>query len=431
MQLKNKKFYTISLGCRANAFETNCISSDLIHAGAQKTKFANDADICIINTCSVTNKADAKSKYFINKILRENQNVLLVVMGCFAQANSDFFKKINNVIVIGNKYKNKVVSLIKEYKARPIIRVESFTNLLEFEKFNNVSFIDNTRAFLKIQDGCNFMCSYCIIPFTRGRQRSLNHKVIIDEINKLKKNYKEIVLTGINTAGYFDDDYCDFLSLLKLINQIKGDFRIRISSIEPFQISKDIIDLISNNPRFVQQFHLCLQSGSDRVLELMNRNYTTQEFKKLCDYIRMKNPNSSITTDYIVGFNSESNNDFKSSIDFLNSVKLSDMHIFPFSLRKYTAISSNKNIVDSKIVKDRIKKISNLNQKLQRNYLRTFLGKKVEVIFEKPKCRNIQSGHSNYFFTVNVKTCRQLHGQKREVIVTKIENNSVFGELAV
>lgn len=288
MQLKNKKFYTINLGCRSNAYETNCITSDLIKAKAIKTNKISNADICLINTCSVTNKADAKSKYFINKVLRENKKALLVVMGCFSQTNSDYFKDFKNIIVIGNKYKNNIVNLIKEFKNKPINKVENFSVLDKFDVFSNISFIDNTRAFLKIQDGCDFMCSYCIIPFSRGRQRSLDHNVIIDEIKELSKNYKEIVLTGINTAGYLDESKCSFYELLKLINKIPGDFRIRISSIEPFQITKQIIDLISNNSRFVQQFHLCLQSGSDSVLKSMNRKYTIKEFISLVNYMRKR-----------------------------------------------------------------------------------------------------------------------------------------------
>lgn len=429
MQLKNKKFFTINLGCRSNAYETNCISTELIKNNAIRSKKLSDADICIINTCSVTNKADAKSKYFINKALRENKNILLVVMGCFSQTNPDFFEQYKKIIAIGNKYKNEVVDLIKQFKNKPIIKIEQMNKLNKFEEFDNISFIDNTRVFLKIQDGCNFMCSYCIIPFSRGRQRSLDNKKIINEIKVLSKQYKEIVLTGINTAGYLDESGCDFYSLLKKINDLKGDFRIRISSIEPFQISKQIIDLISNNPRFVQQFHLCLQSGSDKILKLMNRKYTIKKFNELVKYMRSKNKLVSITTDYMVGFNNETDEDFKTSIKSLKMIKFADMHIFPFSMRKFTAISRDKNIVDSTTIKNRFNQVCKLNESIKRNYLKQFINKTVEVLFERPKDKNIQEGHSNYFFKVYVKTCKPLHGQINLVKITKIINNKLYGEL--
>ncbi len=429
MQLRNKKFYTINLGCRSNAYEINCIATELINNQAKKVKDLSKADICIINTCSVTNKADTKSKYFINKVLRVNKTILLVVMGCFSQTNPDYFKQYKKIIAIGNKYKNKVVDLIKMYKNKPIIKIESCSKLNKFEQFENISFIDNTRVFLKIQDGCNFMCSYCIIPFSRGRQRSLDHKKIVNEIKILSKKYKEIVLTGINTAGYLDESGCDFYSLLKKINTLSGDFRIRISSIEPFQITKQIIDLISNNPRFVQQFHLCLQSGSDKILKLMNRKYTIKKFNDLVKYMRSKNKFVSVTTDYIVGFNNETDQDFKDSLESLKLIKFADMHIFPFSMRKFTAIANDKNVVNSSTKNKRFKQVYELNKKLKNEYLTQFVGQEVEVIFEKPKQKNIQEGHSNYFFKVFVKTCKQLHGQKFRIKITKIINDQLFGEL--
>ncbi len=427
MQLKNKKFIVINLGCRANAYETNCISSDFTACGAIKVNSIKDADICLINTCSVTNKADSKSKYFINKVLRENKNVLLVVMGCFSQTNPDYFKHFKNTIVIGNKYKNKVVDLIKKYKKKSIIKVENFSNITKFEKFNNISFIDNTRAFLKIQDGCNYMCSYCIIPFSRGRQRSLDHKIVLDEIKELSKSHKEIVLTGINTAGYLDDSKVNFFNLLKKINEIKGDFRIRISSIEPFQINHQIIDLIANNPRFCQHIHLCLQSGSNQVLHSMNRKYTTDEFYSLVKYIRSKNKNISITTDYIVGFNNETDELFNESLKFLSKAKFSNMHIFPYSPRKYTAANRIENPVNESAKTNRFKIVNEINNKCTNEYLKQFINKSVNVLFEKPKQKNVQTGHSEYFFKVNVNTCKPLHNQILKIKITQVVNNNVFG----
>lgn len=427
MQLKNKRFVTINLGCRANTYETNCISTDLINLGAIKTNEIKEAHICIVNTCSVTNKADSKSKYFINKVLRENKNILLVIMGCFSQTNPDYFKDFKNAIIIGNKYKNKTIDLIKQYNGQLINKIENFSNITRFEKFNNISFIDNTRAFLKIQDGCNYMCSYCIIPFSRGRKRSLDHKIILNEIKELSKIHKEIVLTGINTAGYLDNSKVDFLNLLKKINQIKGDFRIRISSIEPFQITHEIIDLIANNPKFCQHIHLCLQSGNDEILRSMNRKYTTNEFYSLVKYIRCKNEKISITTDYIVGFNNETEEYFNDSLKFLDKVKFANMHIFPYSFRKYTAANMIKNPVKQSIKTTRFKIVNKANAKYTNEYLKQFINKSVNVLFEKSKRFNIQTGHSEYFFKVNVNCCKPLNNQILKVKITEIINNNVFG----
>ncbi|MDE5952873.1 MAG: tRNA (N(6)-L-threonylcarbamoyladenosine(37)-C(2))-methylthiotransferase MtaB, partial [Malacoplasma sp.] len=310
---KINTFAIHTLGCKVNLFESNVIRNDLLLNGLVEVPFDSKADVYIINTCSVTNKADSKSKLYIRKASRTNKNGIVVVAGCMSQINKDLMKELKIDIQIGNKFKYSIYDLLLNYSKNKekILKIENLLKEKTFEKNESISFKENTRAFIKIQDGCNFMCSYCIIPFSRGRQRSNDLQTIINEIETLvDEGFKEIVLTGVNTAGFLDKDKNNFFDLLFAINQIKKDFRVRVSSVEPFQINDKIVNLIASNPkRFCQHWHICLQSGSDSVLAKMNRRYTVTEYEQLINKIRTINPNTLFTTDYIVGFPSENETD--------------------------------------------------------------------------------------------------------------------------
>ncbi|GHU31492.1 hypothetical protein FACS1894166_03040 [Bacilli bacterium] len=249
MQLKNKTFCIITLGCKVNLFESNNFINQMNNRGCRQTNEVTEADICIINTCCVTNKAASKSRYFINRAIRSDKTKLVVIVGCLSQLEPHLIKDPKVGIILGSKHKDQLVDLIKQYHGTPITKVSSFDKQDKFENLGLQLFTNNTRAFLKIQDGCDYMCTYCIIPFVRGRQRSLPHVEVLNHIHELvKKGYHEIVLTGVNTAGYRDGPSYDFYQLLKDINEIKGNFRVRISSIEPFQINHQIIDLLAPHP---------------------------------------------------------------------------------------------------------------------------------------------------------------------------------------
>jgi threonylcarbamoyladenosine tRNA methylthiotransferase MtaB len=250
MQLKNKTFCIVTLGCKVNLFESNNLINQLIELGCKQTPDVNKADLCIINTCCVTNKAVSKSKYFIQRAIRSNKTKLIAIVGCLSQLEPTLIKHPKVGIILGSKYKDQLVDLIKQYANKLIMKVDPFNKQDKFEDLGLQLFKNNTRAFLKIQDGCDYMCSYCIIPFVRGRQRSLPHTKVLKDIQELVQHgYHEIVLTGVNTAGYHDDANYHFYELLKDINEVKGDFRIRISSIEPFQINHQIIGLLASNPQ--------------------------------------------------------------------------------------------------------------------------------------------------------------------------------------
>ncbi len=428
----NKTFILINLGCRVNLFESTAITDQLIGLGFKKVDNLQDAQIVILNTCSVTAKADRKCRNYINRIKKSKTLEVFVVIGCFSQINYDYVK-FKADITLGNKHKNNIPKLIEQfYKTKtPIVLVEDLSQERKFEEMNKYSFCENTRAIIKIQDGCDFMCSYCLIPYARGRQRSLNHNLVLSTIAKLaKKGFYEIVLTGVNTAGYNDNGYT-FYNLLCDINKLKEKFRVRISSIEPFQISKEIIDLIcTNKQRWCQHFHLCLQSANDIVLKEMHRKYTFIFFEKLCEYIRSVNPLVSITTDYIVGYCNESDQLFNDSINNLILIHPDFMNIFPYSLRPKTIDNFKNNIVSEIQKHKRLNQITKLSHLWTNDYLRQFLNKTVEVYFENSKRAKIQCGHSQYFFKVNVFEKNNLHTQVHNVLITKInENNEVFGKI--
>lgn len=425
MLLNNKKIYIKTLGCRVNIFESNQFANELIKKGAIITKNFNDAEIIIINTCSVTNNADAKSRYFINKANNSKNCKIVCVCGCYSQTNDvKYGEKIK--IVIGNKYKNKLIDfLINENYC---VKKDNLKNENELEKFyDNFSFPLNTRAFIKIQDGCNFNCSYCSIPETRGRQRSLDNKIIIEEIEKLiTDNIKEIILTGVNTAGY-NYKGISFYDLLCQINKLKGEFRVRISSIEPFQIDDKIINLVCNNERFCQFFHLCLQNANNNILSSMNRKYKIEEFINLITKIRNKNNLISISTDYIVGYPLETETIFEENLKTLDSLNFCDMHIFKYSDRKNTVASTLKKLNNQKEINIWQKKITELNNINKKRYLMQFIGKTVNVIFENKFNKNFNFGHSEFFFTVKVETNINLSNQLKKVKITDFINDELYG----
>lgn len=427
-----KTFYIINLGCRVNLYESISIAGQMINCGYKQVKNINNADICIINTCSVTSRADAKSRYFINKANNIKQINLIIVCGCFSQINYE--KIIDKAhIIIGNVYKSNITKLIDEYlkKQQKIIKIIEPNLITKYESFPSYSYDNNTKGFIKIQDGCDYMCSYCLIPFARGRQRSVSPEIVISTIEKLiNEGIYEIVLTGVNTAGYKYEN-CSFYDLLKMINELPGDFRVRISSIEPFQISHEIIDLItSNKKRWVQEFHLCLQSAHNKILLSMNRKYTIEQFYELCKYIRTKNKLASISTDYIVGFNNETIDTFNYSIKWLNKIKFSFMNIFPYSQRTLTlSAKKNENVVDLKTKFIWTKRLQEYANKWTHEYLKKFINKIVTVYFEKSKNNTQPNGYCEYFFKVYVNTKTNLNKKVLPVKIIKLEGNKLYGKI--
>lgn len=390
-------FYT--LGCKVNLYESEVIMNMFKKKGYEIVDFDDKSDIVIINTCTVTNTSDKKSRNIIRQAVRNNPNAIIVVMGCYSQVRSEDIKEIPGVnIIIGNSNKNRIVEIVEEYisdrKSKTIIE-----NIMKapFEPMELDNFETKTRAFVKIQDGCNNFCSYCIIPYSRGGIRSKEKEDVIREITCLVNNgYKEVVLTGIHTGHYGKDKYdYDFSDLLTELCKIDGLLRIRISSIEITELDDKFMKVLENK-KIVDHIHIPLQSGCDKILKLMNRKYDTEYFYNKIDKIRSIRPDISITTDLIVGFPNESDLDFNDTYEFIKKINFSKVHVFPYSRRKGTPADLMDNQVDEKVKKERVRKILELSKELEIDYMKKFIGKDLDILVETYEDGIITGHASNY-----------------------------------
>ena len=402
------KFKIITLGCKVNTYESNSISDTLLANGYEKALDDRQADIVIINTCTVTNTANNKSLKMIRHAIRNNRDAIIIVTGCSAQVYHKQIMEIDGVsIIIGTVGKSQILKYIEEYKKNKeqIIDVKNNTNILfEEMKLNN---FDKTRAFVKIQDGCNNFCSYCIIPFTRGSVRSRNKDEIINEIKTLiNYGHHEIVLTGIHTGNYGEEfDNYDFASLLSDLVKIQGLDRLRISSIEVTELNDRVLSILEKEKVLVSHLHIPLQAGTDKILKAMNRKYDTKYFKEKIDKIRTIRPDISISTDVIVGFPGETEEDFIESMDFINSMKFSKIHVFPYSRRKGTTADLMNNQINEDIKKTRVKRMLEISHELEISYMKKYLNKDVEVLVEKYENGYIMGHTSNYIEVKKIGKC--------------------------
>jgi len=407
-------FYIINLGCKVNAYESKVMSDLLLNSGYKKGSI-DDADIYIVNTCFVTNIAENKSFQMVRKAVR-NKKRLVVVCGCLPQMKSKEVSAIDGVdIVIGNKDKSKIVDYINNYTSK-VEKIYDLSNVpFEDMKLNN---FNKTRAFVKIQDGCNNFCSYCIIPYTRGNVRNKKKEVVLDEVNTLVLNgHKEVVLTGIHTGNYNDDGY-DLACLLNDLVKINGLKRIRISSIEITEINDNVLDVFKNSKILVDHIHIPLQSGSDEILKLMNRKYDKEYFINRINYIRSIRPSISITTDVIVGFPNESETLFNETVDTIKKIKFSKLHVFPYSKREGTPAASMDNQIDENIKKQRVHKLLELSKELEIEYFNKFIGCNMEFIPEVYKDGYL-IGHTGNYLQIKVKGDESL---LNKIVNIKIEN---------
>lgn len=384
-----------TLGCKVNLYESELIISLLKENNYTLVDFNEKADIYIINTCSVTNESDRKDRKIINEARRKNKEAIIVVTGCYSQINPE---TINADIILGNKDKSKIIDLLEDYikNKKQIKQIYDLTKV-EFEKMNINKFENHTRAFVKVQDGCNAFCSYCIIPYARGRIRSKDLNETIEEVTNLVNNgYKEIVLTGIHTGRYGIDKNTNLYELLKKLVQIPKIFRIRLSSIEINEITDEIIKLIKTNDIMAKHLHIPLQSGSDKILTLMNRKYDIDYFVKKIETIRKEIPDISITTDLIVGFPNETEEDFKDTIKLLNEIKFTKIHTFPYSKRKNTKAASMPNQIDGMTKKKRVHEVLDISNKYELEFYKSKLNKEYEVVKEERKNGECIGYTSNY-----------------------------------
>lgn len=414
-----------TLGCKVNFYESNLMKEKLIDAGYTYTDM-DDSDIVIINTCSVTNTADNKSLKAARHAAGLGKNV--IVVGCSSQNKEEAYEKIDGVnVILGNKGKSDIVSYIQKYfdKNKRIIGVSDIQKVsFEEMKVNN---FDKTRAFVKIQDGCNNYCSYCIIPYLRGDVRSKKSDDVINEVKSLiESGHKEIVLTGIHTGHYGSDINESFAVLLKKLVKIDGLLRLRISSVEITELNDEFLDVLKNSQVLVDHIHIPLQSGSNTVLKRMNRKYDKDYFINKIDTIRSIRPDISITTDLIVGFPGETEDEFNETIDTLNKIKFSKIHVFPYSRRKGTPADLMDNQIDEKVKKERVSKIINLSKELEQDYFSKFIGKELVFIPEVYK-NGYLIGHTGNYILVRALGDEKLLKQDINVKLEKLEYPYVLG----
>ena len=452
---QRKKVAFLTLGCKTNQYETNGMMQKFIEAGYEICDLNDNPDIYVVNTCTVTNIADRKSRQSLRRIKNKN-NTIIVAVGCYAQIAKEELQKMSEIdIVLGNKEKKDIVEYVEEYlkivankKMQPlvvvkntitnsdeqknnvkelsakgtIVEVGDISKQKEFDEYGCVTYTERARTEIKIQDGCNNFCTYCAIPFARGRIRSRKKENVIKEVETLaKKGIKEIVLTGIHIASFgkdFEEDY-KLIDLLEDLNKIDGIERIRLGSLEPTIITDEFVKRLLKLEKVCNHFHLSLQSGCDETLKRMNRKYTTEEFKQVTELLRKYLKDVNLTTDIIVGFPGETEEEFNITYKFLEDIAFYKMHVFKYSKRDGTVAAKMPNQVDGNIAEERSEKLIKLSEKNMKMYNEKYIGREVEVLFEE-KQDEFWVGHTRNYMVVKVKTDKDLENL---IITTKVLQN--------
>lgn len=414
-----------SLGCKVNIYESELVTNILKNNNYTVVDFEDKADIYIINTCSVTNESDKKSRKMINRAKKNNPAAIIIVMGCYSQVNAE---DIDVDIVLGNKDKSKIVEIIEEYiKTKQKKKIIYDLTKVDFEKMEITNFDSHTRAFVKIQDGCNAFCSYCIIPYVRGRVRSKDPEDVIKEVTTLvEKGYKEIVLTGIHTGRYGTDINTNLEELLNKLVNIPNIYRIRLSSIEINEITPGIKELLKENKVMAKHLHIPLQSGSNKILKLMNRRYNKEEFLSMVDNLR-DIPDISLTTDLIVGFPNEGEEEFNETIDTLKKIGFIKIHTFPYSKRKGTPAAIMDNQVFPEEKKKRVHRILDLSNKYEHNFYESKIGKIYDGVVE-IHSNGTTIVHTSNFIPVIINDIVE-EGTIVDVKIEKVEDLKVYGRI--
>ncbi len=416
-----------SLGCKVNIYESEVATDLLKKGGYEIVPFEDKADIYIINTCSVTNESDKKSRKMINRAKKNNSEAIIVVMGCYSQVSSD---DIEADIILGNKDKSKIVEILNDFiRDRESKKIIYDLSSVEFEKMEISHFDNHTRAFVKIQDGCNAFCSYCIIPYTRGRVRSKNKDDVIEEVSRLVKDgYKEIVLTGIHTGRYGIDINSSLYELLCELVKIPNIYRIRLSSIEINEVTPEIIDLYKNNKIMARHLHVPLQSGSNKILKLMNRRYNKEEFMKMIDKLR-EIEDISLTTDLIVGFPNETDDDFEETMDTLKKIHFTKIHTFPYSRRRGTVADKMDGHISGDIKKKRVHEVIELSNEYENEYYKSKISKVYDGVVERHN-NGLVVVHTSNFIPVIIDDNDNIENNSIvNVKIEKVDGLNVYGRV--
>lgn len=412
-----------TLGCKVNHYETEAMWQIFKDAGYSRVEFEDNADVFVVNTCTVTNTGDKKSRQVIRRAIRQNPDAVIAVSGCYAQTAPKEIEAIPGVdIIIGTGNRDKLIDYVEQYheERQPINRVQNIMKKRTFEEMDVPYFTDRTRATLKIQEGCNNFCTFCIIPWARGLMRSRDPEKVIEQAEKLvEAGYKEIILTGIHTGGYGEDlkDY-NLAMLLRDLEKVEGLNRLRISSIEASQLTDEVLDVIYHSNKIVRHFHIPVQSASDTVLKRMRRKYTMNFYESRILRLKEMMPGAAITSDVIVGFPGETEEEFMETYDFIKKHHFSELHVFPYSTRTGTPAARMKDQIDNETKEARVKKLIELSDALALSYAEKFKDDVLEIIPEKME-DGILVGHADNYMKVAVDGDESLTGELVKVKVTE------------
>ena len=429
--MKKAAFYT--LGCKVNQYETEAMAELFADAGYEVCDFSEKADVYVINTCSVTNMGDRKSRQVIRRAKKTNPDAIVAVTGCYAQTAPDEILGIDGVnIVIGTKGRGDIVRLVEDAATgTPVNCVSDIMTNHEFEELNIKRYMNRTRAFIKIQEGCSQFCSYCIIPYARGPVRSRPSDEVVCEVKRLAQNgYKEIILVGIHVASYGKDlTDTNLEKLIAELDGIDGIERIRLSSIEPMTLDQKFIDSIKASKKLCHHFHISLQSGCDETLKRMNRKYTSDQFAGIVDGIRDAFPDAAVTTDIMVGFPGETDGEFAQTLEFVRKTGFADAHIFQYSRRKGTPAAKRADQISPEVKEKRAKVIAEITEKSRDAFLSRFVGKTMRVLFEQRAADGMFEGKTDNYITVHAPSDADLNDEFRDVKLEKHENGIMYGRI--
>jgi threonylcarbamoyladenosine tRNA methylthiotransferase MtaB len=434
-KLRRKTVSIYTLGCKVNQYETDAMAELFRSDGYEVVDPDEFADVYIINTCTVTNLGDRKSRQFIRRAKKRNPESIVAVVGCYSQVAPDDIMAIDGVnLVIGTNERKRIVELVQDITvADKVSLVGDIMKVRDFEELKIEDAGERTRAFIKIQEGCNMYCSYCIIPYARGPVRSRDPENVLDEVRRLSlAGFKEVVVTGIHVASYGKDlKGVTLMDLLKEINGVDGIERIRLSSLEPRLMDDQFVDGLSKLSKFCDHFHLSLQSGSDTVLKRMNRKYDTSEYMDAVERIRASFDEPSFTTDVIVGFPGETDEEFRETVEFVKRVKFHQLHVFKYSPKKGTPAASMENQIHGDVKSKRSEELIELSSRLERDYMSRFAGKRMSVLFEDFKPGNAFEieGHSTNYIRVSGVGSMGMLGEICDVSIEGVRDGELFGKI--
>ncbi len=426
-----KKAALHNLGCKVNSYETEAMTQLLEKNGYEIVPFSEKADVYIVNTCSVTNMADRKSRQMLHKAKANNPEAVVVATGCYVQTAAEKVKQDLSIdIIVGNNKKKEIVNILGEfYKKKENIHMIDINHTEEYEDLEISTVTEHTRAHMKIQDGCNNFCSYCIIPYARGRIRSRKMDNIKNEMKRLAEGgFREIVLTGIN-LGFYRDGENTLIDVIEMADKIDGIERIRLGSIDPEVVTEEFAARLGKVKKICPHFHLSLQSGCDSVLKAMNRHYTTEEYLEKCGMLREVFENPALTTDIIVGFPGESEEDFQTTLEFVKKVGFAQIHVFKYSKRAGTVAAKMPNQVDEKEKTKRSEKLIQVGLELTRQYRQGFIGKREEILFEENTIvdgTDYSVGHTNNYIEAAVENMGDISGKVLEAEIKGFLNNEIM-----